>query len=337
MMSLATLKKRQRRNPNGKKWDPIVGSWVDIGSGSVANSNKNVTTSKDCLSTSSAQDFGNGVTKASNEAYTSSQTSVGRGGSSSTSSTSLAIGNLGVVEVRQAAKLAVWVQFKINGTMTWYRGVVLWKVQGEEMFDIRYEDGLVTRMSRALIATTPPGEGEDCFSLSTRDELFAGISVTTAEGAMVGRKILVDESPAGAFYVDSSSSSSSNRDGDIVRDKRSRTMVSSILGSISEELVCSISHELMVDPVCTLDGATYERKEIETWFQENDSSPETNLRLDAKTLIPNKIAKNTIAKLLATGELGEKVQADWEKRKQGVNLIRAQKLLDKSSARSGPT
>jgi len=138
----------------------------------------------------------------------------------------------------------------------------------------------------------------------------------------------VGESAASAFNVDSPSSSSSNRDEVIARDKRSRTTISSILGSISEDLVCSISHELMVDPVCTLDGSTYERTEIETWFQENDTSPETNLRLDAKTLIPNKIAKNTIAKLLATGELGEKVKVDWEERKRGMDLIRAQKLFD---------
>jgi len=84
----------------------------------------------------------------------------------------------------------------------------------------------------------------------------------------------------------------------------------------------------MVDPVCTLDGFTYERNEIETWFQQNDTSPVTNLRLDAKTLIPNITVKNTIAKLITSGELGEKVRADWEARKRGVDLIRAQKLFD---------
>jgi len=86
-----------------------------------------VTTSEDRLSTSSAQDFGNGVAKLSSQANTNSHNSFGRSGGSSSSS--LAIGNLGVVEVRQAAKLAVWVQFKVNGKMTWYRGVVLWKVK----------------------------------------------------------------------------------------------------------------------------------------------------------------------------------------------------------------
>jgi len=129
--------------------------------------------------------------------------------------------------------------------------------------------------------------------------------------------------------VDLPSSSSSNRDEYIAQDNRSRTTVSSILaGSISEDFVCSISHELMVDPVCTSDGATYERKEIETWFQQNDTSPETNLRLHTKTLIPNKIAKNTIAKLLASGELEETVRDNWETRKQGMDLIRSQKLFD---------
>jgi len=116
----------------------------------------------------------------------------------------------------------------------------------------------------------------------------------------------------------------SSHDEDMARGKRARTAVS----SISEGLICSISHELMVDPVCTSDGVTYERKEIETWFQQNETSPATNLRLDAKTLIPNLIAKNTIAKLLASGELEDKVREDWEERKRGVDLIRAQKLFD---------
>jgi len=118
----------------------------------------------------------------------------------------------------------------------------------------------------------------------------------------------------------------SSHDEDMARGKRARTAVS----SISEGLICSISHELMVDPVCTSDGVTYERKEIETWFQQNETSPATNLRLDAKTLIPNLIAKNTIAKLLASGELEDKVREDWEERKRGVDLIRAQKLFEEN-------
>jgi len=117
-------------------------------------------------------------------------------------------------------------------------------------------------------------------------------------------------------------------DEGVARGKRARTTVF----SISEELVCPISQELMVDPVFTSDGVTYERKEIETWFQQNDTSPATNLRLDSKTLISNISAKNTIAKLLASGELEQKVCEDWEERKRdlerAVDLIRAQKLFD---------
>jgi len=124
------------------------------------------------------------------------------------------------------------------------------------------------------------------------------------------------------------SPSDSSHGEDTARAKRARTTASSIVVSISEGLICSISHELMVDPVCTLDGITYERKEIETWFQENDTSPETNLRLGAKTLIPNISVKKTIAKLLASGKLEKKVREDWEERKRGIDLIRAQKLFN---------
>eukprot|EP00613_Pedinella_sp_CCMP2098_P072657 CAMPEP_0171907692 /NCGR_PEP_ID=MMETSP0993-20121228/7177_1 /TAXON_ID=483369 /ORGANISM="non described non described, Strain CCMP2098" /LENGTH=441 /DNA_ID=CAMNT_0012540001 /DNA_START=20 /DNA_END=1346 /DNA_ORIENTATION=+ len=124
------------------------------------------------------------------------------------------------------------------------------------------------------------------------------------------------------------SPSDSSHGEDTARAKRARTTASSIVVSISEDLICSISHELMVDPVCTLDGITYERKEIETWFQENDTSPETNLRLGAKTLIPNISVKKTIAKLLASGKLEKKVREDWEERKRGIDLVRAQKLFN---------
>lgn len=43
----------------------------------------------------------------------------------------------------------------------------------------------------------------------------------------------------------------------------------------------------MDDPHVAADGYTYDRKAIETWFEENDKSPMTNLPLLNKSLIPN--------------------------------------------------
>lgn len=43
----------------------------------------------------------------------------------------------------------------------------------------------------------------------------------------------------------------------------------------------------MDDPNVAADGYTYERKAIEGWFKENDTSPMTNLPLPHKNLLPN--------------------------------------------------
>lgn len=43
----------------------------------------------------------------------------------------------------------------------------------------------------------------------------------------------------------------------------------------------------MEDPCVAADGYTYDRKAIETWLQENDKSPMTNMELPHKNIIPN--------------------------------------------------
>ena len=50
---------------------------------------------------------------------------------------------------------------------------------------------------------------------------------------------------------------------------------------------CSITGEIMRDPVATADGQTFERAAIERWLERNDTSPATGLKLPSKTLVPN--------------------------------------------------
>lgn len=57
---------------------------------------------------------------------------------------------------------------------------------------------------------------------------------------------------------------------------------------------CPITGEVMLDPVITMDGYTYERAAIETWFQSSDRSPMTNLSISA-TLVPNIAIRQVIA------------------------------------------
>ena len=58
------------------------------------------------------------------------------------------------------------------------------------------------------------------------------------------------------------------------------------------ELLCPITQEVMVDPVMTVDGETYERAAIERVFEdtakgEDPISPATELELESRLLIPN--------------------------------------------------
>ena len=69
---------------------------------------------------------------------------------------------------------------------------------------------------------------------------------------------------------------------------------------VSEDLCCSITCELMKDPVmCVGDGHTYERVAISQWFATGArTSPTTNERLDNLTLVPNHAMRRLILALL---------------------------------------
>jgi len=59
---------------------------------------------------------------------------------------------------------------------------------------------------------------------------------------------------------------------------------------------CTITDELMQDPVCTADGHTYERAAIEEWLAGHDTSPSTGVELPNKNLTPNRGLRNSIDK-----------------------------------------
>jgi hypothetical protein len=52
-------------------------------------------------------------------------------------------------------------------------------------------------------------------------------------------------------------------------------------------LICSITQEVMLDPVNTVDGHTYERAAITEWLSRKNTSPITGLVLASKVLTPN--------------------------------------------------
>lgn len=56
---------------------------------------------------------------------------------------------------------------------------------------------------------------------------------------------------------------------------------------VPRQLLCPITHELMVDPVVAEDGHTYERSAIVEWFRNRNSSPMTNEQLSTTHVVPN--------------------------------------------------
>ena len=59
--------------------------------------------------------------------------------------------------------------------------------------------------------------------------------------------------------------------------------------------LCSISCEIMRDPVVTAAGNTYERAAIAEWFRTHNTDPLTNVALQRKALTPNHNLRHAIA------------------------------------------
>jgi len=62
------------------------------------------------------------------------------------------------------------------------------------------------------------------------------------------------------------------------------------------EILCPLTLKIMVDPVITRGGYTYERHMIERWFRTKRTDPMTNIVLTDKVVIPNIALKQRIEK-----------------------------------------
>ena len=61
-----------------------------------------------------------------------------------------------------------------------------------------------------------------------------------------------------------------------------------------DSFVGPVSLHIMVDPVITSNGMTYERDFIERWFETHNTDPITNIQLPNRNLIQNLALKNAI-------------------------------------------
>ena len=63
---------------------------------------------------------------------------------------------------------------------------------------------------------------------------------------------------------------------------------------VPDDYICPITAEIMTDPVCTMDGFTYERAAITEWLRTNSTSPSTGALLESTTLIPNHLVRSLL-------------------------------------------
>ena len=69
------------------------------------------------------------------------------------------------------------------------------------------------------------------------------------------------------------------------------------------EFLCPITYELMREPVIALDGYTYEKQALDTWFKTNKKSPMTGEIIETTT-IPNRSMHRLIQDLINEGGAG---------------------------------
>lgn len=73
---------------------------------------------------------------------------------------------------------------------------------------------------------------------------------------------------------------------------------------VPNSFLCPITQDIMEDPVTTIDGSSYERSAIESWFARGKrTSPLTNVALSTTTLVPNRALRNSIREYLEQHEI----------------------------------
>ena len=81
-----------------------------------------------------------------------------------------------------------------------------------------------------------------------------------------------------------------------IRELERRPNAAAASRTVPSQFICPILTDVMEDPAIAMDGHTYERAAIATWFARSDRSPMTNLPIPP-TLIPNIAIRQQISEL----------------------------------------
>jgi hypothetical protein len=104
-----------------------------------------------------------------------------------------------------------------------------------------------------------------------------------------------------------------------------RTSLGASLGSslgFPEEFRCGLTHNVMTDPVTTLNGDTYERSAIEDWINRNGKCPMTWAPLSIADLAPNLALRRIIERTMRkrAGKTDRAASKSWSPKKVGATL-----------------
>eukprot|EP00747_Dinoflagellata_sp_TGD_P072734 gnl/TRDRNA2_/TRDRNA2_157607_c0_seq1.p1 gnl/TRDRNA2_/TRDRNA2_157607_c0~~gnl/TRDRNA2_/TRDRNA2_157607_c0_seq1.p1 ORF type:complete len:365 (+),score=36.42 gnl/TRDRNA2_/TRDRNA2_157607_c0_seq1:161-1255(+) len=95
-----------------------------------------------------------------------------------------------------------------------------------------------------------------------------------------------------------------------------------VLVEIPKSCLCALTQEVMEDPVVCADGTSYEREYIEHWFARGHiTSPQTNLNLPHRTLIPNHSLRGVIEELKSKMPLLQQQQIEMQREKLKLETI----------------
>ncbi|TVU11240.1 hypothetical protein EJB05_44813 [Eragrostis curvula] len=134
---------------------------------------------------------------------------------------------------------------------------------------------------------------------ASNESLSAGLDVS---GISIHQRTLTPTNPGNGRCEDVNGMSIPQRtlshtNSSNVRNKRQNNLLGAAIPPL--ELCCPMSMTLMHDPVIIATGQTYERENIERWFNEgNDTCPSTQLKLQSFTVTPNTCMKVVICNWL---------------------------------------
>lgn len=94
------------------------------------------------------------------------------------------------------------------------------------------------------------------------------------------------------------------------------TIPKNLPDNIPEEFLCPITTEIMSDPVMLSDGQVYEKKAIQKWLANNNTSPLTKIVVDKNMLIPCFSLRKLIQKFIEDNKESNKASVYVKKNKR---------------------